>query len=163
MTPPERAAALAEAARLWHGGRPLAAGKRLWPLVPPADRARWAARVLAWAYAESGLPPGWWGHAAVAAVIAASAGAGDDAGVADAEVDAALRRAETSGRFDSREEAVLALARNAARLLPGAAASDPRAGWWFVASLKRVADEVGPGLIAGAWPLLAPDLADAPA
>ena len=152
-------ARLAQAEQLWLGGRPLEAGRVLWGLVPEAHRARWAGRVLAWVRQQSTLPADLGGPQAVAAVIAATLGAAapDEAAVAYREIDAALRRAEASGRFNSLEEAVLALARNAARLVPGAVedAPAPSAGWWFVASLKCVGDELGPQFASEAWPVLA--------
>ncbi len=152
-------AGLAEAERLWLAGRPLEAGRVLWALVPEAHRARWAGRVLAWVREQSTLPADLDGPQAVAAVLAATLGAAepDEAAAAYREVDTALRRAEASGRFNSLEEAVLALARNAARLVPGAVAEalEPSAGWWFVASLKCVGDEFGPQFAAEAWPVLA--------
>lgn len=147
-------ATLAEAEGLWRGGRPLAAGRALAALVPEGERARWAGRVLAWAYGRSGAGV----EPAVEGVIAAAAGdEGADGAAAFGEIEAALRRAEGDGRFDSLRESVLTLARNAARLVPGAVPEpeDPRVAWWFVASLKCVGDELDEGFAAEAWPVLA--------
>jgi hypothetical protein len=145
---------LAEAKRLWLGGRPLEAGRALAALVPERERMRWAGRVLAWAYRRSGIGS----EPAVDGVIAAALGmSGVDGEAAFAAIEEALGRAEGDGRFDSLREAVLTLARNAARLVPGAVAepSDPRVAWWFVASLKCVGDELEEGFAAEAWPVLA--------
>jgi hypothetical protein len=93
---------------------------------------------------------------AVEGVIAATQG---ESAAAEAyrEIEAALERAERDGRFDSLRESVLTLARNAARLVPGATPepADERVAWWFVASLKCVADELDEEFTAEAWPVLA--------
>jgi len=152
--------ALAEAGRLWLAGRPLEAGRLLTTLVTPEARPRWAGRVLAWAYARSRIarsPE----VEAIVALAASPTGAGLDtaraAHAAIEAIEAALLRAERSGRFDSLQEAVLTLARNAMRLLPGLAPEPPdqRTGWWFVASLKCVGDELDDAFAAEAWVVLA--------
>jgi hypothetical protein len=123
-------------------------------LVPMGERARWAGRVLAWAYRRSGVGV----EPAVEGVIAAAAGVGELGGAeAFGAIEAALERAEGDGRFASLRESVLTLARNAARLVPGAVPEpdDPRVVWWFVASLKCVGDELEEGFAAEAWPVLA--------
>jgi hypothetical protein len=144
-----------EAGRLWATGRPLEAGRALTALVPPAERPRWAGRVLAWAYTRSRIPPAAEVETLITAlrqrVTPAEAVALRD-GVA-----AVLGREEQSGRFDSLREAVLTLALNAARLLVAATApdeSDPKIGWWFVASLKCVSDELDEAFGAEAWEVL---------
>lgn len=146
-----------EAGRLWLAGRPLEAGRLLTTLVTPEARPHWAGRVLAWAYARSRIArvPA---VDTIVALAAGPAGAGVDATrAAHAAIEAALLRAERSGRFDSLQEAVLTLARNAVRLLPGPAPEplDQRAGWWFVASLKCVGDELDDAFAAEAWAVLA--------
>ncbi len=144
-----------EAGRLWATGRPLEAGRALTALVPPAERPRWAGRVLAWAYARSGVSP----VPKIEVLLAAiQQPVTPDEAVALRDVVAAeLDREEQSGRFDSLREAVLALALNAARLLLAATApdeADPREGWWFVASLKCVGDELDEQFGAEAWEIL---------
>lgn len=52
---------------------------------------------------------------------------------------------------------MLTLALNAARLLIATTAPgppDPREGWWFVASLKCVGNELDTDFATAAWPLL---------
>lgn len=144
-----------EAGQLWATGRPLEAGRALTALVPPAARPRWAGRVLAWAYARSRIPPVPEVEALITAlqqpVTPEEAVARRDA------VAAVLEREEQSGRFNSLREAVLALALNAARLLVAATTPgepDPKEGWWFVASLKCVGDELDEGFGAEAWEFL---------
>jgi hypothetical protein len=69
---------------------------------------------------------------------------------------ATLAREQASGRFNSLREAVLILALNAAQLLIAAhndTPPDPREGWWFVASLKCVGDELDEEFAKDAWPL----------
>jgi len=147
--------ALAAAGRLWLGGRPLEAGKALTAIVPPAVRPAWAGRIVAWATARAkvtAIPE-------IAALVAAT-----ERPVSAAEATAlrdtlatTLAREQWSGRFDSMREAVLILALNAAHLLVAAhsaAPPDPREGWWFVASLKCVGDELDDDFAEEAWPLL---------
>lgn len=72
-------------------------------------------------------------------------------------VAALLAQTERSGRFDSLHEALLTLTLNAARLLVAAHATtppDPKESWWFVASLKCVADELDDAFVNEAWALL---------
>jgi hypothetical protein len=148
-------AQLTEAERMWLGGRPLEAGRALAALVPENERVRWAGRVLTWAFERSRIAA----EPAVAAVIAATQEptSPEDAATVFRAIEEALERAERSGRFDSLHEAVLTLARNAARIIPGAAPEppDPRLAWWFVASLKCVGDELEEEFAAEAWPVLA--------
>jgi hypothetical protein len=150
-----QSATLEEAARLWAAGRPLEAGRLLTSLVRPENRPRWAGRVLAWAYARGGVAR----MPEVEAVIAATAeGAGGErAAEVYAAIDAAFRREERSGRFDSLREAILTLARNAAGLLPDATRGgpEPQTGWWFVAGVKCVGDVADERFTADAWPVLA--------
>jgi hypothetical protein len=133
----------------------LEAGKALAVLVPEDERVRWAGRVLAWAYERSRIAA----EPAVAAVVAATQRptTPEEATAMLQAIEEALERAERSGRFDSLHEAVLTLARNAARLIPGATPEppDPRLAWWFVASLKCVGDELDECFAAEAWPVLA--------
>jgi hypothetical protein len=96
----------------------------------------------------------------VRAALAALRDGADPADLAAAgeAVDEALGRAERSGRFDSRHEALLTLTRGAIRLAleassPGGA--DPHTGWWFVAGVKCVGDVVDDAFTAEAWPVLA--------
>lgn len=146
---------LAAAGRLWLSGRPLEAGRALTALIPPEARPRWAGRIVAWAATRSKIGP----LPAVQALVAATARAAtpDEASAVRDALLAALRHEERSGRFNSLREAVLALALNAARLLVAATAPDPpdpREGWWFVASLKCVGDELDADFAADAWSLL---------
>ena len=146
---------IATAEHLWMGGRPLEAGRALTLLVPPAARPRWAGRIVAWAYQRSKRRP----EPAVVALIAATAQPTTRAGaVAHRDAVAAiLAQTERTGRFDSLHEALLTLALNAARLLLAATSPeppDPKEGWWFVASLKCVGDELDDGFAAEAWRLL---------
>lgn len=147
--------ALAAAGRLWLGGRPLEAGKALTALVPPAARPAWAGRIVAWAMARAKVTA----FPEIAALVAATerpVSAAEATAVRDA-VAATLSREQSSGRFDSLREAILILALNAAHLLVAAhsaAPPDPREGWWFVASLKCVGDELDEDFAKDAWPLL---------
>ena len=148
-------AKIGEAGRLWATGRPLEAGRALTALVVPVERPRWAGRVLDWAYARSGIPP----VPEIEALVAASRRAVTpaEAVALRAAIAGEMDRAERSGRFDSLHEAVLGLALNAARLLVAATSpdqADPKAGWWFVASLKCVGDELDEGFGAEAWDVL---------
>ena len=145
-------ASIEAAGQLWATGRPLEAGRALTALVAPADRPRWAGRILGWAYARSGIPAA----PEVEALIAATRHpvTPDEAVALRDTIATALARAEGSGRFDSLREAVLGLALNAARLLEAATLpdrEDPRVGWWFVAGLKCVGDELEEGFGAEAW------------
>lgn len=144
-----------DAERLWATGRPLEAGRALTALVAPAMRPRWASRVLTWAYKRSGIPA----IPEIEALLAAIERpvSPDEAIALRDTIAAALDRAEHSGRFDSLHEAVLAHALNAARLLVAASAPDQadlRVGWWFVASLKCIGDEMDEGFGAEAWDVL---------
>src|SRR5436305_15198269 len=104
-----------DAARLWLTGRPLEAGRALTALVSPAERPRWAGRVLAWAYARSGIAP----VPAIEDLLAAlqRPATPAEATALHTAISEVLAREEESGRFDSLREAVLTLALNAARLL----------------------------------------------
>jgi hypothetical protein len=142
-----------EAARqLWTSGRPLEAGRALTVLVSPQARPRWAGRIVAWAYQRGRSQPE---PEVVALVMALANGAMGEEAIAHRDAIAAiLTRVEQSGRFDSLHEALLTLALNAARLLVAAAApeaADPKEGWWFVASLKCVGNELDDGFAAEAW------------
>ena len=147
--------ALAAAGRLWLGGRPLEAGRALTAIVPPAARPAWAGRIVAWATARARVTA----FPEIAALVAATehpASAAEANAVRDA-LAATLAREQRSGRFNSLREALLILALNAAQLLVAAhsdAPPDPRQGWWFVASLKCVGDELDDNFTADAWPLL---------
>ncbi len=147
--------ALAVAGRLWLGGRPLEAGKALTALVPPDARPAWAGRIVAWATARARMTA----FPEIAVLVAATERAvtvAEATAVRDA-LAATLEREQESGRFDSLREAVLILALNAARLLVAAhgdSPPDPHEGWWFVASLKCVGDELDEAFAADAWPLL---------
>jgi hypothetical protein len=146
-----------DAARLWLTGRPLEAGRALTALVPPAERPRWAGRVLAWAYARSGIAP----VPEIEDLLAAlqRPATPDEATALHTAISEALAREEESGRFDSLREAVLTLALNAARLLlatTGSDQPDPKTGWWFVASLKCVGDVLDEGFGAEAGDALSP-------
>lgn len=148
ITPAE----LAAAGQLWASGRPLEAGRALIALVLPDARPRWAGRIVAWAYQRSRRQPE---PEVVALVMALADGTTGEEAIAHHDAVAAiLARVEQSGRFDSLHEALLALALNAARLLVAAASLesvDPKEGWWFVASLKCVGDELDEGFAAEAW------------
>ncbi len=147
--------ALATAGRFWLGGRPLEAGKALTAIVPPAARPVWAGRIVAWATARAKMTA----FPEIAALVAATeraVTAVEATAVRDA-LAATLAREQGSGRFDSLREATLILALNAAHLLVAAedeAPPDPREGWWFVASLKCVGDELDADFAKDAWPLL---------
>lgn len=150
--PPSEPPDLAAIAALWQGGRPLEAGRALTALVPPEARPRWSGRIVRWAYRRSHRQP----EPPIAALLAALDGPLDHEGaVAHRDAVAALlARTECNGRFDSLHEALLTLALNAARLLVAAhtdAPPDPKEGWWFVASLKCVADELDDAFMAEAW------------
>lgn len=152
----EGPADLAAVERLWMAGRPLEAGRALTLLVPLAARPRWAGRIVAWAYGRSKRRP----EPAVVALIAATAQttAREEAVAQRGAVAALLAQTERTGQFDSLHEALLTLALNAARLLLAATSPeppDPREGWWFVASLKCVGDELDDDFAADAWKLLA--------
>jgi len=147
--------ALAAAGRLWLGGRPLEAGKALTAIVPPAVHPAWAGRIVAWATARAkGMA-----FPEIAALVAATerpVSAAEATALRDT-LAATLAREQRSGRFDSLREAILILALNAAHLLVAAhsaAPPDQREGWWFVASLKCVGDELGDDFAQDAWPLL---------
>ena len=154
-TAAQAADALAAAGRLWLGGRPLEAGKALTAIVPPAARPAWAGRIVAWTMARAKMTA----FPEIAALVAATARpitAAEATAVRDA-LAATLAREQTSGRFNSLREAVLILALNAAHLLVAAhntAPPDPHEGWWFVASLKCVGDELDEDFARDAWPLL---------
>jgi hypothetical protein len=143
---------LAAIEALWKGRRPLEAGRALTALVPPAARPRWAGRIVAWAYRRSRRKP----EPPIVALLAALEEPRDRAMAVkhrDA-VAALLAQTERNGRFDSLHEALLTLALNAARLLVAdetATPPDPKEGWWFVASLKCVADEFDESFIDEAW------------
>ena len=143
---------LAAVKHLWTGGRPLEAGRALTALVPPAARPRWAGRIVAWAYQRGRRQPE---PEVVALVMALANGATEEEAIAHRDAIAAiLAGVEQSGRFDSLHEALLTLVLNAARLLVAAAApasADPKEGWWFVASLKCVGDELDDGFAVEAW------------
>lgn len=146
---------LAAIEALWKGRRPLEAGRALTALVPDVGRPRWAGRIVAWAYRRSGREP----EPPIVALLAALGDPLDQAAaVAHRDAVAALlAQTERSGRFDSLHEALLTLTLNAARLLVAAQATtppDPREGWWFVASLKCVADELDESFLAEAWDYL---------
>jgi len=147
--------ALAAAGRRWLGGRPLEAGKALTALVPPAARPAWAGRIVAWATARAKVTA----FPEIAALVAATeraVTAAEATAVRDA-LETTLAREQASGRFDSLREAILILALNAAHLLVAAysdAPPDPHEGWWFVASLKCVGDELDDAFATDAWPLL---------
>lgn len=145
---------LSSAEKLWLSGRPLEAGRALAALIPDEARVRWAGRLLAWAYVRSRIAA----EPAVAMAISATQQptTPEEAALAFRAIDETLRRAEQSGRFASLHEAVLTLARNAVRLIPGATPEppDPRLAWWFVASLKCVGDELEESFAAEAWPVL---------
>jgi hypothetical protein len=146
---------LAATEALWKGRRPLEAGRALTALVPPAARPRWAGRIVAWAYRRSGRKP----EPAIVALLAALGEPDDQAAAVEHRdtVAALLAQTERNGRFDSLHEALLTLALNAARLLVASQAStspDPKEGWWFVASLKCVADELDESFRAEAWDYL---------
>ena len=143
---------LTAAGQLWISGRPLEAGRALTALVPPQARPRWAARIVAWAYQRGRRQPE---PEVVALVMALADGATGEEAIAQRDAIAALlARVEQSGQFDSLHEALLTLAANAARLLVAATvpdSADPKEGWWFVASLKCVGDELDDGFAAEAW------------
>jgi len=147
--------ALAAAGRLWLGGRPLEAGKALTAIVPPAARPAWAGRIVAWATARAKVAA----FPEIAALVAATerpVSAAEATALRDT-LAATLAREQRSGRFDSLREAILILALNAAHLLVAThndAPPDPHEGWWFVASLKCVGDELDDDFAADAWPLL---------
>ena len=146
---------LATIETLWKGRRPLETGRALMALVPPAARPRWAGRIVAWAYRRSGREP----EPPIVALLAAMGGPpGQSAAVAHRDAIAALlAQTERNGRFDSLHEALLTLALKAASLLVAAQATtppDPQEGWWFVASLKCVADELDESFLTEAWDYL---------
>ena len=151
-TPITTSTDLTAARQLWTGGRPLEAGRALTALIPVEVRPRWAGRIVAWAYQRSRRKSE---PEIMALVMALAAGANREEAVAHRDTVAAiLARVEQSGRFDSLHEALLTLALNAARLLVAAAApeaADPQEGWWFVASLKCVGDELDEGFAVEAW------------
>ena len=147
--------ALAAAGRLWLGGRPLEGGKALTAIVPPTARPAWAGRIVAWATARARVTA----FPEIAALVATTEhpiGAAEADTVRD-DLAATLAQEQESGRFDSLREAILILALNAAHLLVAAhddSPPDPREGWWFVASLKCVGDELDDDFATDAWPLL---------
>ncbi len=140
------------ARQLWTSGRPLEAGRALTALIPIEVRPRWAGRIVAWAYQRSRRKPE---PEVMALIMALANGTSSEKAIAHRDTVAAiLAVVEQSGRFDSLHEALLTLALNAARLLVAAAAPtsvDPKEGWWFVASLKCVGDELDDGFAAEAW------------
>ena len=148
----ERESALAAIEALWLSGRPLEAGRALTALIPPEMRPRWAASIVRHAYGSSRRHP----EQQVVDLLAALTDDVDSETAAarrDA-VAALLNQVEHNGRFDSLHEALLTLALNAARLLVAATADtppEPKEGWWFVASLKCVADELDDTFMAEAW------------
>ncbi len=151
----QAADALAAAGRLWLGGRPLEAGKALTVIVSPAARPAWAGRIVAWATARAKVTA----FPEIAALVATTARpiTTAEATAARDTLAATLAREQTSGRFNSLREAILILALNAAHLLVAAhntAPPDPHEGWWFVASLKCVGDELDDDFAVDAWPLL---------
>lgn len=145
-------AELAAIEALWLGRRPLEAGRALTALIPPEARPRWAGATVRQAYERSRRLP----EPPIVALIAALTSGTDreSATVRRDTVAALLAQVEHNGRFDSLHEALLTLALNAARLLVAATAEappDPKEGWWFVASLKCVADELDDSFMADAW------------
>ncbi|HEY8602500.1 MAG TPA: hypothetical protein VIL85_29020 [Thermomicrobiales bacterium] len=143
---------LAVAEQLWIGGRPLEAGRALTALIPNGARPRWAGQIVAWAYRRARRQP----EAEVVALVTALAdGATREEAIRHRDAIAAiLERVQQSGRFDSLHEALVTLALNASRLLvaaPSPESTDPKEGWWFVASLKCVGDELDDGFAVEAW------------
>jgi hypothetical protein len=143
---------LTTARQLWTSGRPLEAGRALTALIPIEVRPRWAGRIVAWAYQRSRRKPE---PEVMALIMVLANGTSSEKAIAHRDTVAAiLAVVEQSGRFDSLHEALLTLALNAARLLVAAAAptsADPKEGWWFVASLKCVGDELDDGFAAETW------------